>query len=640
MAERPIGTEGIDPRYAELDSRSTAEIVGALFEGQVEAAGAVRSALGAITRAVDDAASRLGTDGRLVYVGAGTSARIGVQDGTELTPTFNWPKERLLFLVAGGLSALVESIEGAEDSATAGERAIAEAKTGTHDVVIGVAASGTTPYTVGALRAARESGALTIGIASNAGTPLLAAARHPILIESGSEAIAGSTRLKAGTAQKIALNLFSTALMVKLGRIYRGLMVDMRATNAKLKRRAAVIVAKLTNSSPDEAARLVDSADGDVKRAVLIAKGMSLGEASRLLDARGGNLRAALNSFPVDQPGRTESAMAREIAEIPQVAARQLANSDALNAAAARIRGFAPRMMVFCGRGSSGHVGVFLRYLFEARLGLVAAAAAPSLTTLYGAHADMRGAVFIVVSQSGLSPDLVATTKNAREQGALTLAIVNDADSPVAGAAELVVPIQAGPERAVAATKSVALSMLAGARLVASLANDDELQRGLARLPARLDSALGCDWSEWTNALTGAPAAILGARGYALATAREIALKLIESLRLPALAWSAAELRHGPRAAVTPLSPVLMLRPSDETAASVDELARDLARDGSTLFVAGGAHTTLPWIGDDHPIGDAIAMLLPAYRAIEAAVRRRGFDPDHPPHLTKVTKTL
>jgi glucosamine--fructose-6-phosphate aminotransferase (isomerizing) len=634
------GTEAIDPRYAELDSWPTDDIVAALFEGQFAAAGAVRSALGAIAEAVDDAAGRLGSEGRLVYAGAGTSARIGVQDGTELTPTFNWPVERLLFLVAGGAAALTKSVEGAEDSADDGARAATEANIVAHDVVIGIAASGTTPYTVGALGAAREAGALTIGIAGNPGTPLLAAAQHPILIETGSEAIAGSTRLKAGTAQKIALNLFSTTLMVKLGRVYRGLMVDMRATNAKLRRRAEAVVTALAGCSPADAARFVETADGDVKRAVLLAHGMSAPEATRLLDQRGGNLRMALNSFPTKENEREESAMAQEIAQIPAAAARQLANSEAIGAAVARIRAFAPRAMVFCGRGSSGHVGVFLRYLFEARLGMIASAAAPSLTTLYGARADMRGALFIVVSQSGLSPDLVATTEAARERGALTLAIVNDVDAPVTHAAELVVPIEAGAERAVAATKTVALSMLAGARLVAGLANDEELRNALGRLPARFESALGCDWSSWTNALTAAQAGFVCARGYALAAAREIALKLNESLRLPALAWSAAELRHGPRAAVTPLTPVLALRPNDEAAASVDELARDLAKDGATLFTAGGPQSTLPWIGDDDSVCDTIAMLLPAYRAIEAAVRHRGFDPDRPPHLTKVTKTL
>ncbi|HEX4158758.1 MAG TPA: SIS domain-containing protein [Rhizomicrobium sp.] len=334
------------------------------------------------------------------------------------------------------------------------------------------------------------------------------------------------------------------------------------------------------------------------------------------------------------------SDMAQEIAEIPVVAERQLSQGYELRSAIQRIRSFAPRVMTFCGRGSSGQVGVFLRYLFEARLGMLVSAAAPSIITAYHARPDMQDALFIVISQSGLSPDLVAATARARELGALTLAIVNDAGSPAAQAAELILPIDAGPEHAVAATKTVVASMLTGARLVAALANDKQLEAALSRLPARFTTALACDWSRWTDALAAAPAAFVTARGYALAAAREIALKLTESLRLPALAYSAAELRHGPRAALTANTPLLALRPDDETAPGVDELVRNLQASGATVFVAGGAGATLPWIGADHSVCDSMAMLLPAYRAIESATRRRGFDPDRPQHLAKVTRTL
>lgn len=337
---------------------------------------------------------------------------------------------------------------------------------------------------------------------------------------------------------------------------------------------------------------------------------------------------------------KIESAMGREIAEIPAAAQRLLARADVIATVADWIRAWQPRVMVFCGRGSSGHVGVYLRYLFEARLGMLASAAAPSVMTAYDARPDMRGALFVVVSQSGRSPDLIATTKRARMQGALTLAIVNDAKAPVAREAELVIPIEAGPEQAVAATKTVVLSMIAGSRLVAMLAKDEAFASAIERLPGRLAQALACDWSVWTESLCSAQAAFITARGYGLAPAREIALKLTESLRLPALAYSAAELRHGPRAAITRATPVLVLRQNDETAASVDDLVRDLHQSGETLFIAGGPSGTLPWIGDDHPACDPIAMLVPAYRAIESAVRGRGWDPDNPPHLAKVTRTM
>lgn len=335
-----------------------------------------------------------------------------------------------------------------------------------------------------------------------------------------------------------------------------------------------------------------------------------------------------------------QTAMAREIAEIPAAAARLLARKDSVDAIVDRIRAFRPRVVVVCGRGSSGHVGVYLRYLFETEVGLIVSAAAPSIVTAYRRPPDMRDALFILISQSGRSPDLVMATQTARSAGALTLAIVNDEASPAAAASDLILPIGAGPEHAVAATKTVALSMLAGAQLVAELKKDDELTSALDRLPGRMQKALDCDWSAWGNSLVPAPAAFVAARGYGLGTGREIALKMAETLRLPALGYSAAELRHGPRAAITPATPVLALRQNDEVAVAVDELVRDLREADETVFLAGGPEGNLPWIGDDHPVCDPVAMLLPAYRAIEAAARRRGLDPDRPKHLSKVTRTL
>src|SRR5690349_5044462 len=191
------------------------------------------------------------------------------------------------------------------------------------------------------------------------------------------------------------------------------------------------------------------------------------------------------------------TAMAREIAEIPAAVARLLARTGALAPIIARVEQAKPRVVVFCGRGSSGHVGGYLRYLFEARLGLLVSNAAPSVVTAYRRPPDMRDALFVVVSQSGRSPDLVTATQVARKAGAMTLAIVNDATSPAASASELVLPIGAGPEHAVAATKTVVLSMVAGAQLVAALTRDDDLTEGLQDLPPRLVRALACDWSVW-----------------------------------------------------------------------------------------------------------------------------------------------
>jgi N-acetylmuramic acid 6-phosphate etherase len=292
-------TEHISPRYIELDSWPTAEIITAMYEGQLAAAAAVRGALDAISAAVEDAVPALQQGGRIVYVGAGTAGRIGVQDGTELPPTYNWPADRLVFAMAGGLDALVRSTEGAEDDDDAGAQAMAEAKVGTNDIVIGIAASGTTPFTIGALRTANAAGAVTIAIANNAEAPLFEVARHRILADTGTEVVAGSTRMKAGTAQKIVLNLFSTAAMVKMGRIYRGLMVDMRARNAKLLRRAEVIVSEILGCPREQAAHYLEQSDGDVKTAILIGLGVGRNEAIELLRRHGGNLRTAINMSKV-----------------------------------------------------------------------------------------------------------------------------------------------------------------------------------------------------------------------------------------------------------------------------------------------------------------------------------------------------
>lgn len=293
-----MSTELISQRYAGLDLWPTPDAVQAMLEGQLAAAAAVQSQAQAIADAAEAAADRLRSDtGRLVYIGAGTSGRLAVQDGVELGPTYDWPEDRTLYLLAGGLDAMLTGVEGAEDDEAAAENEIRRAALTASDVAIGVAASGRTPYTLAALRAARAAGALTIGIASNAGTPILDAAEHPILIETGPEIVAGSTRMKAGTAQKIALNLLSTAIMLRLGRIHDGLMVDMRLSNRKLRARAAGMVAQITGSDPAAAEVALERSGGRIKPASLIALGAAPDQARQLLDRAGGNLRGALSAL-------------------------------------------------------------------------------------------------------------------------------------------------------------------------------------------------------------------------------------------------------------------------------------------------------------------------------------------------------
>jgi glucosamine--fructose-6-phosphate aminotransferase (isomerizing) len=260
--------------------------------------------------------------------------------------------------------------------------------------------------------------------------------------------------------------------------------------------------------------------------------------------------------------------------------------------------------------------------------------------TTYGRSIDMRKAVFIVVSQSGRSPDLVTGALSARENGALTIAIVNDLSSPLALACELTLPIGAGLERSVAATKSVVLSMMIGAQLVASLTFNEGLIEKIKRLPQRFRDALTCDWSVWSNSLTAARAGFVIGRGFGLGSAREIGLKVAETMRLPMLSYSAAEVRHGPLSCATADTPLLVLRQNDGSSAMVDALIADLRVRNLNVFSVGDPGGTLPWIGNDDPICDAITMLLPAYATLEQAARDRGFDPDNPPNLTKITETM
>lgn len=295
-------TENVSDRYADFDRWPARDAVEAMYEGQLAALAAIRPALEDVANAAEAAASTLGERGRLIYVGSGTSGRLAVQDGAELSPTFNWPSERTIFCIAGGLQALTVSVEGAEDSADDAMNTINQHHVGPGDVVIAVAASGKTPFTLGALREARRHGALTIGIANNAATPIMKEADHPILAETGSELVAGSTRMKAGTAQKAILNMISTAIMSRLGRVYKGYMVDMVVSNQKLANRAIAIVSDIAACPADVARRALESTGNNIKEAVLVCLGYTQAASAAMLAEHAGNLRQVLAAL---NPGKS-----------------------------------------------------------------------------------------------------------------------------------------------------------------------------------------------------------------------------------------------------------------------------------------------------------------------------------------------
>jgi len=287
-------TEHPSPRYSNIDVWKPADILEAMVEGHFTAIAAVRAARGSIEKAGLVIERRLSRRGRIIYVGAGTSGRLAAQDGAEIVPTFGWPQDRLLLLMAGGKDALLRSVEGAEDQVAQAAELVRHHGVGAADVIIAVAASGTTPFTVACLREAKRLGALTVGIANNRDTPLLGEADHPILLDTGSEPIAGSTRMKAGTAQRAALMLLSSLVMILLGRVYQGLMVDVQAMNKKLVRRSEKILSQLSGRSSEEVKQALDRAGGSVKIALLLLHGCERSEAEAALDRAGGHLRVAM----------------------------------------------------------------------------------------------------------------------------------------------------------------------------------------------------------------------------------------------------------------------------------------------------------------------------------------------------------
>ena len=290
-----LKTETPDQRHADLDLYPTDELVAVLIDDQIHAVNAVRAAAPQITRAVGAALPRIEAGGRLIYVGAGTSGRLGVLDSVELYPTFSWPPERALSLLAGGPDAMFAAVEGAEDDAAQGAADLRRLKPGANDVVLLLAASGATPYVLGAGRAAREAGALTIGFANNVKAPVAGEADIGITLDTGSEVISGSTRLKAGTSQKIALNAFSSALMVRLNKVYGNLMVDLKPTNAKLVLRAVRLTMFATGADENAARDVLEECDFHVKVAIVaLSKKTSIDQARELLAVSHGSVRQAL----------------------------------------------------------------------------------------------------------------------------------------------------------------------------------------------------------------------------------------------------------------------------------------------------------------------------------------------------------
>jgi glucosamine--fructose-6-phosphate aminotransferase (isomerizing) len=343
------------------------------------------------------------------------------------------------------------------------------------------------------------------------------------------------------------------------------------------------------------------------------------------------------------------------------VRAQLRSDSAAIAAIGAELRRLKPRAVITCARGSSDHAATYAKYLIETRAGVLTASAAPSVSSIYGVSQDLRGCLFIALSQSGRSPDLLASVAAAKAAGAGILALCNSPDAPLVAAADWVIELRAGVETSVAATKSYLATLAALLRLVAAWTEDAALAASLETLPTLMDQSWALDWSAALPPLDAAAHLYVLGRGLGLGAAQEVALKFKETCGLHAEAFSSAELRHGPYALLGPDFPALLLAQSDATRPGVEALSVELARRGVPVMIAGGAVAGGAVAGGEGGAGaggegGAGAILLPttpalpeiaplllvqsAYRLIAALAIRRGFDPDHPAHLRKVTETV
>lgn len=336
--------------------------------------------------------------------------------------------------------------------------------------------------------------------------------------------------------------------------------------------------------------------------------------------------------------------MLDEIREIPSVAERQIKDGTPIyREEAARLKRDAPRFLVSCARGSSDQAVIFFKYLVETRIGIPVASVGPSIASVYNARLNFAGGVFLTVSQSGGSPDLVSLQQRASEGGARTVALLNVTDSPIGTGAANVLPMLAGPEKAVAATKSFVASLMALASVAAYWSDDRALIDALSALPENLAQSLDCDWSAAALPIAAAHSLFTIGRGPGLGVAGEAALKFKETCRLHAEAYSAAEVRHGPIALARDRFAALAFASGDETDASIRDAVGTLAEAGAKVFVAGAdvdGATTLPAVDARHPLLNPICRIASYYRFAERLSVSLGENPDAPALLKKVTKTV
>ena len=646
-------TEQRNSRTVNIDLLPTRAVLGLLNQEDELVPAAVRRLLGPLAGIVDEAADRIRRGGRVHYFGAGSSGRIAVLDAAELIPTFGLAPGTVIAHLAGGDTAMTRAVEGAEDDDASGRADAAGVAAG--DVVVGISASGRTPYVAGALAAAAETGAFTALVTCNPGSPLRPLARAVLAAETGPEAIAGSTRLKATSALKLILNSFSTALMIRLGRTYSNLMVEVQAVNSKLRTRTLRILSDASGADEAACAAALAQARGDLRVAiVMLLGGAARPAAQQALTAGDGGIRGALSRLGTAAPavpvqsarpapaapapagtaalaGQSQAGqrMAAELSQQPAVLRALAARADEIASLVASVCPAPAGLLVF-GRGASGHAACYGRAVLRASTGLPVGLLGldePAAQRTANPEHGYRGYLAIAVSRSGQTPEVAAALDRLQRAGARGIAITNDPDSPLAGAAQAVLDVTAGPER-VPASKTVTAQLLALALLARAL-NPRAVSLGALQAVAGQVASTLDDVPEAATAaaLSAARGVVCLAGGPLLAAARETARQLTQTTGVLTTASPVGEFGPGVAAALGPGLAVLAF--SNSGPAGLGALRDAAGRRGAAWFGLGpqpDAAVRLPVGLPDYTL--PIVATVRGQQLAWAAARLAGRDPD------------
>jgi N-acetylmuramic acid 6-phosphate etherase len=625
-------TEQRNARTVDIDLLPTRAILALLNQEDELVPAAVRPLLGTLAAVVDEAAGRIRRGGRVHYFGAGSSGRIAVLDAAELIPTFGLGTGTVIAHLAGGEAAMTRPVEGAEDDDACG-RADAAGVTA-EDLVIGMTASGRTPYVAGALAAAAGRGAFTVLLTCNPGSPLQPLAGLTLTAETGPEAIAGSTRLKATSALKLILNSFSTALMIRLGKTYSNLMVEVRAVNSKLRSRTLRILRDASGADEEACAAALAEADGDLRLAMVMLLGGAAGPAAQqALTAGDGGVRGALSRLGAVPRGGVPAGgqlMAADMNEQPAVLRALAARAGEISRLVASVCPAPAGVLVF-GRGASGHAACYGRAVLRASTGLpvgrLGLGEPPAQRIEHPEH-GYRGYLAIAVSRSGQTPEVGAALDRLQRAGARGIAVTSDPDSPLAEVAQSVLALEAGPERAGPATKTLTAQLLALALLARALNPEAVSAAALEAVAGQVAAALDdIPAAATAAALSVARGVVCLGDGPLQAAARATALALTQATSVLTAAYPAGEFGQGPAAALAPGLAVLAF--GKEGPSGLAALREEAGRRGATWF----GLSPEPDAAVRLPAGlpDYTLPLLATVRGQQlawAAARLAGRDPD------------